>query len=244
MRTKFVAVMLGLSGLGSLVARDACAQEDKAAKAVEAAQPAGQAGLEFAQEQVQMRRQALGVPMMRMRPAMAARTVSGLPFDLGNLVLAKFDDGPNGAQLVAMLNRTRTERKMVPVTAIRQEVRTRKVQVVGGDGKPKEIDQQYTVAVPITQEVEREVEVPVGKKPTAIPFDGLRIYRLDGSKVTVAEAKTLLEKTTPVFLLKGYTGDIKPVEGVVLQAINPNCLIVVTEPAPEQQAPMPVPAAR
>ncbi len=54
-------------------------------------------------------------------------------------------------------------------------------------------------------------------------------YRLDGTKVSQAEARKLLEKMGPVFLLRGFAGDIKAVEGVYLQALNPNCLIVVTE---------------
>ena len=181
--------------------------------------------------------QAAGVPMMRWMPAMPLRPANGLQIDLGKVVLAKFDDGPKGAQLVALIEQTRKEMKSVTITAFRQEVRTRKVQITAANGELKEVEEPYNVQVPFTQDVMREVQVPVGKKPTAFPFDELRIYRLDGSEVTIAEAKTLLEKTTPIFLLKGFTGDIKPIEGAVLQAINPNCLIVATEPVPQEQAP-------
>ncbi len=179
------------------------------------------------------------IPMMRMAPAMPVRLSSGLPFDLGNLVLAKYDDAPKGPQIIALMEQTRMEKRTVTITKFQQEIRTRKVTVTGVDGKQKQVDQEYTVSVPVSQDIEREVSVPVGKKPTALPFDTLKVHRLDGSKVTAKEAKTLLEKTTPVFLLKGYTGEIKAVEGVYLQAINPNCLIVVTEPDPAALPPAP-----
>ena len=257
MRTRFLGLLLGLSGLAVLAGGDARAQDAKAdkpeagqAKAVEA-KPAGavppiQAEVPFvirgAQGEVRIVQgvPAAPVPMMRMLPAMQLNGASGMLLHLGNVVLAKFDDGPKGAQLVALVEQTRKETQKVQVTAFRQEVRTRKVQVTGADGKTTEEEQQYTIAVPFTQDIDREVQVPVGKKPTAFPFDSLRIYRLDGSKVTVAEAKTLLEKTSPVFLLRGYIGDIQPVEGAALQALNPNCLIVATDPTPDEQGAAPI----
>ena len=186
---------------------------------------------------------AQAVPMMRIAPAARvvpgrpARSSSGLPFELGDLVLAKFDEGSKGPRVVALIEQTRTEMQTVTVTFFRQEVQTRKVFVPDANGEAKEVEQKFTVAVPETKEVERAVPVAVGKKPTAFAFDKLRVYKLDGTKVTAAEAKSLLEKTTPVFLLRGYTGDIKPVEGVYLQAINPNCLIIATEPDPAAEFP-------
>jgi len=175
------------------------------------------------------------IPAVRLLPAIAMRGMvrpkSDLPFDLSNLVLAKFDESPKGPQLVALVEQSRTEQRKVKVTKLLQEARTRKVKVVGADGKESEVDQQYTVSVPVTEEVERAVQVPAGKKPTAFSLDDLRIYRLDGTKVSEIEARKQLEKMGPVFLLRGFTGDIKAVEGVYLQALNPNCLIVVTDKA-------------
>jgi hypothetical protein len=75
------------------------------------------------------------------------------------------------------------------------------------------------------------VPVPAGKKPTAFPLDELRIYRLDGTRITEADARKQLEKMGPIFLLRGFKDEIKAVEGVYQQALNPNCLIVVTEQA-------------
>ncbi len=243
MQTKLVLMTLSLSGLVSWLACDALAQDAKRGEAIPDAEvaPLVREHLQLLQGQVRAQRaaQAAGVPMMRIQPA---RPLNGLQIDLNSLVLAKFDVGPKGAQLVALVEQTRTETQKVTVTAFRQEVKTRKVQVADAEGKLKEVEQQYNVAVPFTQDIDREVQVPVGKKPTAFPFASLRIYRLDGSKVTEAEAKTLLEKTTPVFWLKGFTGDIKPIEGVVLQAINPACLIVVTEPTPVEPGAFPLPA--
>jgi hypothetical protein len=172
----------------------------------------------------------LAVPM-RMVPArgLVRRAGDGLPFSLSDLVLAKFDDGAKGPQLVALVEQSRTEQRTVTVTKFIQEIKTRKVSVTDKDGKVSEVDQDYTVAVPVTEEIEQMVQVPAGKKPTTFPFDELRIYRLDGTKLTEADARKELEKMTPVFLLRGFTGDIKAVEGVYLQALNPSCLIVVTE---------------
>jgi hypothetical protein len=169
-------------------------------------------------------------PAARLVPAMrrVAQVSTGLPFDLSNLVLAKFDESPKGPQLVALVEQARTEQREVAITRIVQEVRTRKVKVVGKDGKESEVDQQYTVSIPVTENVNRPVQVPAGKKPTAFPLDELRIYRLDGTRVTEADVRKQLEKMGPIFLLRGFTGDIKAVEGVYLQALNPNCLIVAT----------------
>jgi hypothetical protein len=176
-------------------------------------------------------RAGVAMPAMRLLPAMgrALPNPTGLPFDLSNLVLAKFDDSAKGPQLVALVEQSRAEQKMVTVTRIIQEARTRKVKVTDKDGKETEVDQEYTVAVPVTENVEQTVQVPAGKKPTSFPLAELRIYRLDGSKVTEAEARKQLEKMSPIFLLRGFTGDVKAVEGVFLQALNQNCLIVATD---------------
>lgn len=177
-------------------------------------------------------RAGIALPAVRLLPAMARTARPGdLPFDLSSLVLAKFDESAKGPQIVALVEQTRTEQKTVAVTKLTQEIRTRKVKVLDQNGKESEVEQQYTVSVPVTENVERAVRVPAGKKPTAFPFDELRIYRLDGTKLSEAEARTQLEKMSPVFLLRGFTGEIKPLEGVYLQALNPNCLIVVTEKA-------------
>ncbi len=182
------------------------------------------------------------LPAMRLQPAMRigagmAQNSTGLPFDLSNIVLAKFDESPKGSQLVALVEQTRTEQRKVAVTTLRQEVKTRKVKIRDKDGKESEVEQAYTVSVPVTEEVERAIQVPAGKKPTAFPLDELRIYRLDGTKVSEAEARKHLEKMGPIFLLRGFAGDIKAVEGAYLQALNPNCLIVVTEKPDLPQVP-------
>ncbi len=145
-------------------------------------------------------------------------------------MLAKFDESSKGPQLIALVEQSRAEQKTVTVTRMKQETRTRKVKV-RVDGKESEIDQDYTVVVPVTEEVDHMVQVPAGKKPVAFPLDEIRIYRLDGTKVSAKEASTLLEKMSPVFLVRGFSGDIKPLDGIYTQALNPNCLIVVSEKA-------------
>ena len=174
------------------------------------------------------------LPAVRLLPAMprAARPSTGLPFELSDLVLAKIDESPKGPQLVALVDQTRTELKNVTVTRMIQEVRTRTVKVAGADGLEKEVEQNYTVTIPVSENREAPVQVPAGKKPTAFPLDELRIYRLDGTQVAEADARKQLEKMGPIFLLRGFRGEIKAVEGVYLQALNPHCLIVVTEQAP------------
>ncbi len=167
-----------------------------------------------------------------MNPAMPVRPATGLPFDLANLVLAKIDPDEKGDQLVALMEQTRIEKRNVKVTTMKAEVRTRTIKVTAADGKETEVEQEYTVMIPVTQDVERDVVVPAGKKPTLFPMDRVRIYRLDGTKVEAAESKKLLSKMSPIFLLRGFNGDINPVEGVYLQALNPDCLIVVAEVLP------------
>ena len=217
--------------------RPATPQPDQPAQAAkpEAARPVPAAPAAVAAIDVQVAPQRAGVamPAMRLLPAMgrALPNPTGLPFDLSNLVLAKFDESAKGPQLVALVEQSRTEQRTVPVNRVRQEVKTRKVKVTDKDGKESEVDQEYTVSVAFTENVDQMVQVPAGKKPTAFPLDELRIYRLDGTKVTEAEARKQLEKMSPIFLLRGFTGDVKAVEGVYSQALNPSCLIVVTEKA-------------
>ncbi len=203
-----------------------------AAQDAKPAEPAPAVPPPAAVDQPQLRA-GVAIPAVRLLPAMAGRIQhpTGLPFELSNLVLAKFDETSKGPQLVALVEQSRTEKRKVTVTIMKQEERTRKVKITGTDGKPTEVEQTYIVSVPVTQEIDQAVQVPAGKKPTAFPFDELRIYRLDGTKVSEAEARKLLEKMSPIFLLRGFTGDIKAVEGVFSQALNPNCLIVVTEKA-------------
>ena len=222
MRAQFI-LFAALAVIPSTWSANTCAAQDaKPAKPLpEAPKPQIVEGVPL--------RAAAAVGAIRLLPAMPRGAQTGLPFDLSNLVLAKFDESPKGPQLVALVEQSRTEQKTVAITRLIQEVRTRKVKVVGADGKESEVDQEYTVSIPVTENVDRAVQVPAGKKPTAFPLDDLRIYRLDGTQVSQAEARKLLEKISPVFLLRGFTGDIKAVEGVYRQALNPNCLIVVTE---------------
>ena len=222
-------------------ARPATPQPDKPAQPAkpqdakpEAARPVlPPAAAAVVEVQAVPQRANVAMPAMRLIPAMgrALPNPTGLPFDLSNLVLAKFDESAKGPQLVALVEQSRTEQRTVPVTRVRQEVKTRKVKVTDKDGKESEVDQEYTVSVAFTENVDQMVQVPAGKKPTAFPLGELRIYRLDGTKVTEAEARKQLEKMSPIFLLRGFTGDVKAVEGVYSQALNPNCLIVVTEKA-------------
>ena len=220
MRAQFI-LLAALAVIPQAWSANTCAAQD-----AKPAKPLPEAPKPQVVEGVPLRPAAAAV---RLVPAMPRGTQTGLPFDLSNLVLAKFDESPKGPQLVALVEQSRTDQRTIAVTRLIQEVKTRKVKVVGADGKESEVDQQYTVSIPVTENIDQAVQVPAGKKPTAFLLDELRIYRLDGTKVSQAEARKLLEKMGPVFLLRGFAGDIKAVEGVYLQALNPNCLIVVTE---------------
>lgn len=169
------------------------------------------------------------VPLLpAMRVAGMAMRHKPLPFELGDLVLAKLDVSAKGAQLVALVEQTRTEERDVPVTTVRQEVRTRKVTVGEGDQK-KEVDQTYTVSIPVTENRTVTVPVSVGKKPTTYAMDQIKIYKLDGTVVQLGEAKQLLEKMQPVFLIQQPQTEFKPLEELYLRALNPNCLVVILQ---------------
>ena len=175
----------------------------------------------------QMAKAAVEMGMWGLAATMAgaplARFIGGTRTEIATGISLGIQSSPE-----ALIEQTRTAQRNVPVTKIKQEERTRTVKVVDANGKESEVEQTYIVSIPVIENIDQPVQVPAGKKPTAFPLDELRIYRLDGTKIDVAEARKHLEKMSPIFLLRGFTGDIKPVEGVYLQALNPNCLIVVT----------------
>ena len=103
---------------------------------------------------------APALPAVRLLPAMRRGPDTGLPFELANLVLAKFDESPKGPQLVALVEQTRTEQRNVPVTKIKQEERTRKVKVVDANGKESEVEQRYIVSIPVIENIDQPVQVP------------------------------------------------------------------------------------
>jgi hypothetical protein len=177
---------------------------------------------------------AVAIPAVRLLPAMPRGADGGfrkkpLPFELGDLVLAKISDGAKGAQLVALVEQTRAEEREVQVTVLRQEQKTRKVLVGEGDQK-KEVEQTYTVSVPVTESRNIVTQVPIGKKPTSYAMEQIKIYKLDGTIVQLEEAKKLLEKMQPVFLVQQPQAEFKPLEELYLRALNPNCLIVMLQP--------------
>ena len=65
---------------------------------------------------LQMVEGAQVLPMFRAAPANPFGATSGLQIDLRSLVLAKYDEGPKGPQIVALVEQTRMETKTVKVT--------------------------------------------------------------------------------------------------------------------------------
>jgi hypothetical protein len=171
----------------------------------------------------------------RLVPAIGRRSL----LDLSSVVLAKYADGPKGPQLVAQVDNYQTQQRDVTVTRMIAEKRTRKVKV-GTPGEEKVVEQEYTVQIPVTETVKQAVRVPAeGKRLQAFPLDEVSIYRLDATPVSDEDTKQLLEKMTPIFLLNNFQGEVKPIEGPMLQALNPNCLIVVVKPPVNVEAPKP-----
>ncbi len=174
------------------------------------------------------------VPMMPLRPAQAARTTR-TPL-LSDLVLVKLDRHEGKLQLVMMLESFRTEKREGRVTQVEQVVRTR--MVPDGQGGVKE--QVYTVNVPFTAEGEVDVKIPAGRKPVTRPASEFRFLDLKGNELAVDIATEKLNSLQPAFLLDRFVGELPEIPELHRQALNENCLVIVTEESIRDQSNQPL----
>jgi hypothetical protein len=153
---------------------------------------------------------------------------------LADLVLAKVDRNEDGPRVILMIESSRKETRKVKVTRIVQEKRERQVVVDG-----KTVPQQFTVSVPVIEEMEMEVDVPAGRKPATMAADDFRFFSLDAAEVSVDDACQHLSSLHPVFLIDQYNGDPTPLPDIARRAMKENCLLLVTE---KKVRSVPVPA--
>jgi hypothetical protein len=181
------------------------------------------------------------IPMVQLAPAMRPATKNGPWIALSDLVLAKIDIGnEKGGQLVALVEHMYMEEKEVQFTKLLAEKRTRKVSITGPDGKEKQVDQEYTVSVPVTEKKKIQIPVPSGKtRPMSFPVTRIKFYHLDGSPMEAADATRKLQKVGPVFLIRDRQVEIKKIDELYQRSLNPECVIAVV--AAEDAAPKPMP---
>ncbi len=197
--------------------------------------------------------QQIAEPELHFRGQAAAFRVPGRasaadPIQLSNLVLGKLDRVGNEPRLIVLVEQFRIEKKQREVFAMRVENRVRTIKVTDPEsGVEKEVEQAYTVNVPFSTKKDVPIRKAAGKKPVVIPLSKVRLYRLDASPVSEEEAAELLENMQPIFLATGFDREIKPASEIIRRALNPNCLIAVTDELqrrqPEAVAP-PVPVLR
>jgi hypothetical protein len=155
----------------------------------------------------------------RLQPARASR----LP-QLNDLTMVKLTNHEGQLQLVMMLESYRSEKRTGPVTTFRQEQRTRMVEVDG-----KKVEQTYTVNVPVSIEGEVEVRIPAGRKPVSKPVGQFRFVDLKGQAVSAESASEILQTLQPAFLLDRFAGELPEIPEIYQNAIQKNCLIIITE---------------
>lgn len=163
----------------------------------------------------------LGMAFMRVKDALS-------PINLSKLVQAKYHRAGEQASLVFLMEQYRTEERTTKVLELRQETRTRKIKTLK-DGKEQEIDQEYTVQVPVSVEKTGPVRISAGRKPVMVPLEKIAVYRLDGSSVDTSELAELLAEMQPVFLARPTGEPPQAASAIVRQAVNPNLLIVLTD---------------
>lgn len=151
----------------------------------------------------------------------------GLPVRLTQLIRAKVEKDGESGKILMLAPSFRTEKREVQVTKMRAEQRERKV-MVDRDGKLEEVTQTYNVMVPFTEMVEQSYSVPAGDKPRSIDWDQAKVYRLDGTEVTLDEAAKLLPQLRPVFLIPDQNQPIKAAPALVQQAMQADTLMIVT----------------
>ena len=122
------------------------------------------------------------------------------------------------------------------VTKMRHEERTRVV--VTKDGK--QIEQEYTVAIPYTETVEvAGPSVATGFKPRAFSVKAFRFYGVRGNELTHDEAAKQLSAFTSVFLLDNHPGTFNGFPEPQLSVLNPETIVAVTRstvhPSSEQR---------
>lgn len=148
-----------------------------------------------------------------------------------NLVLAKLDTTDKSAKLVCMVEAFRIKEVERPVQRMKVEERTRTVRVIV-DGKPEEREQTYRVNVPYTENTKIKTKVPAGKKPVSVNWDECRLYRIDGTELTLEDAKDALRKTRPVFLARGKDRAFESPNELFLQIASEDTLILMSDANP------------
>ncbi len=145
--------------------------------------------------------------------------------ELNDLHQAKLSSEGEELQLLVMAEAFRTEVREGPVTSFKQERRTRTIEVDG-----KQLEQAYTVQVPVTEYKESEVKVPAGRKPITVPASECRFFDLHGEELAATDAAERLGSLQPIFLLDGLAADAKlpEIPAIVRQAVKEECLIVTT----------------
>lgn len=166
---------------------------------------------------------ANALPMIPLVPAARA---SRLP-SLNDLTQVKLDLHHGELQLVMMLEGYRTEKRTGRVIRTRAEQRTRTIRDANGEEK----QQTYTVQVPFAEEGEVDVKIPAGRKPFSKPASEFQFFDLKGNALTIETAAEKLKTLQPAFLLDRFAGTLPEIPELHRQALNDNCLIIITEGA-------------
>lgn len=166
-------------------------------------------------------------------PAALPRNFRGISnrylFAEENLVLAKLDASGEIPKIICMVDSYRTEEREAMLTKFRTEKRTRTVTVIK-EGKPVEQEQKYTVNVPYREKGMTKTRVPAGKKPASADWSECKLYKLDGSEVSLEEAKKILGQARPVFLVRGKDfGMQKPASELLQRIVSKETLVLATD---------------
>ncbi len=167
------------------------------------------------------------VPMMRLNQALFTNNTN-VRYSLQNLLQIKLDEGEDGPRFICMLETAVEEivrKREHQIQIVQREVNTREVV----DGVEKDVQKTVEVKVPVVVESQQVQTTRRGKKPTFVDWNRAKLCRLDGTALTLEEAREALQKLQTVFLANNLERPLDGASNEILKVLNPNALVFITD---------------
>lgn len=159
-----------------------------------------------------------------MLPRQIPRGVPAVALNFGQLVAAKInlDDAP--PRIILMIESYRTEKKKID--ALVPQLKTVVQTYTTADGKKAE--REVTVNQMITVQIEQDILVPAGLKPTVMDLADFEFFDLDSQPVSHESAAQKLNMLFPVFLIEMFQGEMHPIGKYEKEVLKSDVLIATT----------------
>ena len=150
-------------------------------------------------------------------------------YDFENLVLAKLIAKGDKVEIVVLAEAFEEVTKEVNVQRTKQETRTRMVPVTQQDGTVKQVQQTFTVAVPVSEKVKVNTFVSKGEEAQKIPLDKALFFTLQGKALAKDEVSNAFEKVTSVFLVRSEMEHVPAAMKSLQKTLGDKCLVLATK---------------